>query len=206
MNYTIHRYPFTYIEIDNWSDNPEIYYDKTVELIPHMKPSIVYGNNTQVQNNKYKSSHNLWLYNTPVGTPLAKLFEKELWSAEFKRILFETRDSLFQSLCYSDSSQVLLSRYEQGDHYAWHRDYNDTVTINYMIGSVPPKFTGGDFIFGDWDAEEPLVTVPFKPNKMLVFPSRVKHRVTPVDNFSGDHIHSRFTLQYWGKLKYIVEQ
>lgn len=206
MNYQIHRSPFTFIVIDDWSSRPDFYYQETIKLNPEMKPSIVYGNNTQVRNNRYKSSHNLWLYNSQQGRSLAKEFEKELWSTEFKKILFDTEDSLFQSLCYSDSSQVLLSRYEKDDHYAWHRDYNDTVTINYMIGKSPLQFKGGDFVFGGWDAEEANCIIPFKPNTLLVFPSRVKHCVTPVTVFDGSPSDARFTLQYWSKLKYIVEQ
>jgi len=206
MNYKIYRDPFTFIVIENWSEHPERYYSNTVELIPLMKPSVVYGSNTQVLNTKYKSSHNLWLYNTPEGNKLAKEFEKDLWTSEFKRILFETNDSLFQSSCYTDSSQVLLSRYDEGDHYAWHRDYNDTITINYLIGKEPLAFKGGDFIFGSWDDEDPRHTITFKPNTLIAFPSRVKHRVTPVTDFTGNLIDARFTLQYWGKLKYVVEK
>jgi Rps23 Pro-64 3,4-dihydroxylase Tpa1-like proline 4-hydroxylase len=206
MNYKIYRDPFTFIVIENWSEHPERYYSNTVELIPLMKPSVVYGSNTQVLNTKYKSSHNLWLYNTPEGNKLAKEFEKDLWTAEFKQILFETKDSLFQSACYTDSSQVLLSRYEEDDHYAWHRDYNDTITINYLIGKEPLGFKGGDFIFGSWDDEDPQHTITFKPNTLMVFPSRIKHRVTPVTDFTGNPADARFTLQYWGKLKYVVEQ
>ncbi len=206
MNYTIYREPFTFILIEDWSDNPSKYYSSTIDLIPSMKPSVVYGNNTQVHNPRYKSSHNLWLYNNIEGAKLAKEFEKDLWTQDFKNILFETKDCLFQSACYSDSSQVLLSRYDEGDHYAWHRDYNDTITINYLIGKEPLAFSGGDFVFGSWDAEEPIHTVPFKPNTLIVFPSRVKHCVTPVTDFTGNPVDARFTLQYWGKLKYVVEQ
>jgi Rps23 Pro-64 3,4-dihydroxylase Tpa1-like proline 4-hydroxylase len=206
MNYTIHKYPFTHIVINDWSNNPGLYHTKTVDLIPEMKPSIVYNNNTQVTDSRFKSSYNLWLYNSEQGTQLAKEFEKELWSDEFKKILFETGDSLFQSACYTDSSQVLLSRYEQGDHYSWHRDYNETITINYMIGRDPLKFKGGDFVFGDWVKEEPLVTIPFTPNTLIIFPSRVKHCVTPVTDFDSRPAYARFTLQYWSKLRYVVEQ
>ena len=82
---------------------------------------------------------------------MAVTFEQHAWKDRMKQIFRETGDSLFQTLLYTDSSQLLLSSYEEGGHYAWHRDYNPTVTMNYMYAKEPLKFKGGDFIFGTWD-------------------------------------------------------
>jgi hypothetical protein len=214
MKITINKEPCTYIVIEDWLpiDINKTIYKEILRVMPYMKPSITYAHdsNSQVQNKTFKSSQNLWMYQFYQAMPneinIGKIFEEQLWSPEVKQALIDTGDSLFRQMLYTDHSQLLLSKYEQNDHYHWHRDYNDTITINYLIGREPRTWSGGDFEFGTWDSMETASSVPFKNNTLIIFPSRILHRVTPVENFFSPSYGARFTLQYWGKLKHVVEQ
>lgn len=203
MNYKIYRSSFTYIVIDDWLDaaNYESFLLSAVNLIPYMLTSKVSNNGIVVTDKTSKSNKNLWLYpfysQHPKEFNIARLFEQLLWSKEMQSILKETEDNLFQTALSSDYGQVMLSKYEEGDHYDWHRDYNPLFTANFMFAKEPLKFKGGAFEFGDWFSNSVKETVPFKVNRLILFPSRVYHRVTPIENFTGDNSWARFTLQYW---------
>jgi hypothetical protein len=218
MNIIINKEPFTYIVIEDWlpDDINQKMYQEILRLIPHMRPSVTsISNNTNdvgklVKDNSLKSSQNLWLYSWYDLYPhptfdLGKEFEKQLWCPEVKQALKDTNDALFRQMLYTDTSQLLLSKYELGDHYNWHRDYNDTITINYFVGKEPHTWKGGDFEFGGWEDTNTSSVVPFKNNTLIMFPSRVYHRVTPITNYWSPPGGARFTLQYWGKLKYVTE-
>ena len=207
MNYTIYREPFVHIVIDDWLPWAITLQFKTEieRLIPFMMPGAVHSNRGVVVAPDYKLNKNLWLFQffkaNRVDKNMAVTFEQQIWKDKMKEIFRETQDSLYQTLLYTDTSQLLLSSYEEGGHYAWHRDYNPTVTMNYMYAKEPLKFKGGDFIFGTWDEKVEAKRVEFKNNRLVIFPSRVWHMVEPVRDFTGDPSEARFTLQYWSKLK-----
>jgi Rps23 Pro-64 3,4-dihydroxylase Tpa1-like proline 4-hydroxylase len=74
-----------------------------------------------------------------------------------------------------------------------------------MLAKEPLAFKGGDFVFGSWDQKQATKTIPFKNNRMVIFPSRVFHCVTPVEKTTTDVQTDRFTIQYWSKLKELRE-
>lgn len=212
MNVTVYKDPFTFLVIDDWLDqnlNKE-FQDEISRLIPFMKDSKVGSDSGSHIAEYYKKSKNLWLYLhyklNPNKTNLAELFEKNLWSSNMKDIFKSTNDNIFLSSLYTNHSEILLSKYEQGDHYDWHRDYCPLLTMNYMIAKEPLKFKGGSFLFGSWEDQQITHSIEFRNNRLVVFPSRVFHKVTPVDNFNGTSSEARFTIQYWGQLKYRQEQ
>jgi Rps23 Pro-64 3,4-dihydroxylase Tpa1-like proline 4-hydroxylase len=211
MKYEIFKDPFVHIIIDDfvpWVYNLQII-NEACRLIPGMITSKVNSNQGIVVNSKSKSSKNLWLFQhyatRPNNFQISTYLESQIWSDEVKKILLEAGDSLFTNLLYTDTSQMLMSKYANGDHYSWHRDYNPTATMNYMFAKDKSKFTGGDFVFGDWNSKQPFKTVEFKNNRLIIFPSRVFHSVTPVIKHSDNPIYDRFTIQYWSKLKDIRE-
>lgn len=211
MKVEIYKEPFTHIIVDDWLPwvhNLRII-NELVPLIPFMRVSKVHSNKGIVQSATHKSSKNLWLYQHYAQFSkqykITELIEKNAWKPEMVETLKQTGDSLFQSLLYTDTSQMLLSKYENGDHYDWHRDYSLTATMNYMVAKEPLKFKGGDFIFGGWDEKTELKRIEFKNNRLLIFPSRVWHKVEPVTDFKGHAQEARFTIQYWSKLKNIQE-
>lgn len=210
MKIRIEKEPYTYIVIEDWLPedvNKQIYLE-ILRLIPHMRPSVTYTDNL-IKDRSLKNSQNLWLYQFYKAYPhdydLGKHFEKLIWSPEIKQVLKDCNDALFRQMLYTDTSQLLLSKYELGDHYHWHRDYSDTITINYLVGKEPHTWTGGDFVLGNWDSEDIVETIPFKNNTLLMFPSRILHKVTPIQNYWSPSYGARFSLQYWSRLKYLTE-
>ena len=211
MKYEIFKEPFTHIVIDDWL--PWVHQlqvtNAVKNLVPYMQVSKVNSDQGVVVSANSKSSKNLWLFQffngRKVDFNLPAFIEEKIWSEAMKDIFKETDDSLFQTALYTDTSQMLLSKYANGDHYSWHRDYNPTITINLMIAAEPLKFTGGDFVFGDWEQKKETKTIPFKNNRMVIFPSRVYHCVTPVVKTDTNVQNDRFTIQYWTKLKELRE-
>lgn len=212
MKVTLHKQPFTFIVIDDWLDTEtnKLVLDEINRLIPYMKESKVGADTGSVIADYFKKSKNLWLYLhyklKPHTVDIAKIFEQNLWKKEMKDLFRSTGDSAFIASLYTNHSEMLLSKYENGDHYDWHRDYSPLLTVNYMIAEEPLKFNGGAFLFGDWDNKELSNTVEFKNNRLVIFPSRVFHKVSPVENFTGLSKEARFTIQYWGQLRHRQEQ
>jgi predicted 2-oxoglutarate/Fe(II)-dependent dioxygenase YbiX len=211
MKYEIFKEPFTHIVIDDWLPWVHLLQvtNSVTALVPSLKVSKVNSDQGIVVSPNSKSSKNLWLFqayqNKQVEFNLPAFIEGKIWSEDIKNILKETQDSLFQTALYTDTSQMLLSKYADGDHYSWHRDYNPTITMNLMLAKEPLDFTGGDFVFGDWENKVVKKTIPFKNNRLVIFPSRVFHCVTPVSKKIANNLTDRFTIQYWTKLKDIRE-
>ena len=211
MKYEIFKEPFTHIVIDDWL--PWVHQlqvtNAVKNLVPYMQVSKVNSDQGVVVSTNSKSSKNLWLFQffngRKVDFNLPAFIEEKIWSEAMRDIFKETGDSLFHTALYTDTSQMLLSKYANGDHYSWHRDYNPTITINLMLAAEPLKFTGGDFVFGDWERKKETKTIPFKNNRMVIFPSRVYHCVTPVEKTDTNVQNDRFTIQYWTKLKELRE-
>lgn len=211
MKYTIYQNPIIHIVVEDVL--PPIINSmilKEIErIIPYMKPGKVSRGNTNSVESTLKSNYNVWLYQFYQAYPphfdIGKNIEKYTWSDKIKQAFKETKDSLFMNSLYTDTSQMLLSKYVNNDHYDWHRDYNQMLTMNYMFSTEPQSFSGGDFILGDWDRKEELVRIPFKNNSMIIFPSRIWHKVTKVHDFVGEQKHARFTIQYWPGLKNLLD-
>ena len=211
MNYEIFKEPFVHIVIDDWLPWVHLLQvtNSVSSLIPAMRTSKVNSDQGVVISPNSKSSKNLWLFQffngKNIDFNLPAFIEEKMWAEPMKSILKETEDSLFQTALYTDTGQMLLSKYANGDHYNWHRDYNPTITMNFMLAREPLSFTGGDFVFGDWERKKETKTIPFKNNRLVIFPSRVFHCVTPVEKKNTDPVQDRFTIQYWSKLKEIRE-
>ena len=211
MKVTIHKEPFTFLVIDDWLDAEanQLYLDESIKLIPYMKESKVGHDQGSIIAKFFKSSKNLWMFLHYMEhrdqKNLATEFEKLLWSSEMRQVFHDANDGLFETTLTVNSSDLLLSKYEDDDHYEWHRDYSHLLTINYMLAKEPLQFEGGEFLVGGWDSQEVTHTVEFKNNRLVIFPSRAFHKVLPVKDLKGGSEYARFTLQYWPQMRYRQE-
>jgi PKHD-type hydroxylase len=80
---------------------------------------------------------------------------------------------------------IQITRYDVNDHYAWHSDYGTAEDDRYtrklsatILVTDPSEYEGGDLEFIDYHNN--LVVAPRQKGTMVVFDSRVPHRVTPV--------------------------
>ena len=81
--------------------------------------------------------------------------------------------------------QVLY--YEQNNNYDTHVD-KAFVTCLYWTHKTPKKFEGGDIIL---DGE---TNVKCKDNRLLIFPSITKHKVTPVNMINKGNGYGRYCI------------
>ena len=212
MKFTVFHSPCTFAIIDDWmslEDNQQIFTRYLPNQIRYLLPSKVGTNRGSVIASSAKSSKNLWLYQHEMQYPstpkLSKLFEKYMWGDENCKAIKSVNDNLFQASLFTNHSTLLLSQYVENDRYEWHRDYSPMLTANYMFCTEPKKFQGGEFLIGAWNSTTIEKIIPFKNNRLILFPSRIYHKVNAVHSFSGEALDARFTLQYWCQLKHRQE-
>ena len=90
-------------------------------------------------------------------------------------------------------TDLQLARYAPGQHYDWHTDlgadgYSRRKLSIAVILSAPQDFEGGQLQFG---GDKFTRNAPMSQGSALVFPSWLRHRVTPVTD--GE----RWTLVGW---------
>jgi PKHD-type hydroxylase len=80
---------------------------------------------------------------------------------------------------------IQITTYEPGDHYTWHSDYGTSLDERYtrklsasLLITDPSEYEGGDLEFIDYHGN--TVSAPREKGTMVIFDSRIPHRVTPV--------------------------
>ncbi len=68
------------------------------------------------------------------------------------------------------------------------------LTAIVFLATDPRKVRGGDLVLA-YEGEE--ATIRFRHNRLVIFPSRTLHRVTPVRVASTDPRDARVSLQCW---------
>jgi hypothetical protein len=125
-----------------------------------------------------------------------RLFREQLWSEPMVQSFEGAREPLFQIIpsCWAPHLQV--SSYMTGDHYDFHEDEGAGVNLTAIVflAREPKKVRGGDLVLA-YEGEE--ATIRFRHNRLLIFPSKTLHRVTPVEVASDDPRHARISLQCW---------
>jgi PKHD-type hydroxylase len=98
---------------------------------------------------------------------------------------------------------VQISVYEKGGHYNWHSDYGTSKKGDWtrklsasVLVSDPSEYDGGDLEFIDYHGN--FVVAPKEKGSIIIFDSRVPHRVTPVTR--GRRV-SLVTWMYGPKLR-----
>ena len=75
-----------------------------------------------------------------------------------------------------------LTRYSEGDFFEWHLDFGAGETSNRKLSmtmqlSNPNDYEGGDLQFM---VNQNIVTAPREQGTLIIFPSFILHRVTPI--------------------------
>jgi PKHD-type hydroxylase len=98
---------------------------------------------------------------------------------------------------------VQVSVYTEGGHYDWHSDYGASKNGNFtrklsasVLVSDPSEYEGGDLEMIDYHGN--IITTPKQMGSIIVFDSRIPHRVTPVTK--GRRV-SLVTWMYGPKLR-----
>lgn len=80
-------------------------------------------------------------------------------------------DNWFFKKQKTDEDHTLISYYEDGDYYLPHDD-TALYTVLTWFYKEPKSFTGGDFVFPDYN-----VRIECKNNMTIIFPSIISHSV-----------------------------
>lgn len=103
-------------------------------------------------------------------------------------------DIIYRAISQTTKEDTLLSYYENDDYYDSHFDGSVITTISWF-NKEPKNFTGGNLVF---ESDEKL-TVEYKNNRVVVFPSFLYHKVTPT-KMNTDKIglgFGRFSLSHF---------
>lgn len=80
---------------------------------------------------------------------------------------------------------IQITSYDVGEHYSWHSDYGRSNDPNHtrklsatLLITDPSEFEGGDLEFIDYHGK--TVVAPRIKGTMIIFDSRIPHRVTPI--------------------------
>tara|TARA_R100000030_G_scaffold28665_1_gene21154 strand:+ start:87 stop:701 length:615 start_codon:yes stop_codon:yes gene_type:complete len=83
-------------------------------------------------------------------------------------------DNWFFKNLLSNVDNTLISYYEDNDHYLPHKDLGLYTVLTWFY-KEPKSFTGGDFLFPDYD-----IRFECKNNLTIIFPSMITHAVENV--------------------------
>ena len=79
---------------------------------------------------------------------------------------------------------IRLLEYRKGEGYSWHDDNGSPSTSHRMLTLVIQLSDTGDYSGGDLEIScQPLevVTAPRERGTLIVFPSNLAHRITPIE-------------------------
>ena len=179
MKLNFHSEPHPYVTIDEFFEPhvwPHILRDlKTLD--PHLKGPGQTGTARGLDGKPMKNNKGLF---TAQKSTMTETIKCQLFSQDF----FKQVDCVWWNRCWErlNHYNFLLSRYDDGDHYAPHFDFS-YFTVLLWLCDEPKTFEGGDLIFNDYD-----ITIPCKNNTGVIFLGPQKHEVTRV---SG---HGRYTI------------
>ena len=166
-------------------------------LEPTLKPGLVreIGHDGQSVFFAHRRRQNraVWMHDP---SPTIRLFRERFWADDLVAAFDGAREPLFQVIPECSAPNLQLSSYMTGDHYDFHEDEGAGVnmTVIVFLARAPEKVRGGDLVLA-YEGEE--VRIPFRHNRLVVFPSKTLHRVTKVKVDSDDPRHARISLQCW---------
>ena len=80
---------------------------------------------------------------------------------------------------FLNGDYTMVSYYENNHHYKEHHDHAQFTVLTWFF-KEPKQFNGGDFSFS-----RDNIDIEVKNNRTIIFPSWVKHRVSPVTMKEG---------------------
>ena len=141
-----------------------------------LKPSKLGGDKI---NEKVRNSKNAWI-------PTSHWVGGLIWHYVQKA----NRSNFLYDLSHIDGETIQYTKYGVGDYYNWHTDQDIRVieTPNELVRKLSftlqlsdeNEYTGGNLEFADFDNSKNKFIAPRTRGCLIIFDSRVPHRVCPV--------------------------
>ena len=213
MKFKIINYPVKHIVIENFLNEKELIkcMDELILIKSKFHEGRFYNGRFLEINNDRKKCLNLNLYSLYENYEnesfiLREIIAKKMWSKKMREIYDQCgTDSVFSYMNDTDYDTAIIAGFRDGDYYNWHKDLGVT-TANIMI-SYPnnENIEGGAFHLSNLAGEgsnERLVSgeystikYDFVPGKVIIFPSRFKHKVDTVTIKDNQFKNFRFAIQ-----------
>jgi PKHD-type hydroxylase len=154
------------------------------ELLDLIVKEIENIDNTEFEPSLIGSENQHELYTEIRNSKISWWFEEHWVSSIISHYInIANRNYWEYDLTHLESIQI--SKYGVEDHYTWHSDYGVSDDTRYtrklsvsLLISDPSEYEGGDLEFIDYHGE--TVVAPKEKGTMIIFDSRIPHRVTPV--------------------------
>jgi Rps23 Pro-64 3,4-dihydroxylase Tpa1-like proline 4-hydroxylase len=165
-----------YIVIDDLYSEEELRLINTelIEIEPYLQPVEIIKSASK--NHVYiKDCMSIWVDDFYVNNRDAsnilrinrKLFSKEIIS------FAEKINAFYSYIRECDEDYTLINYYKTGQKYKSHKDASVLSAITFIeLGSI----NGGGLIFTDFNEH-----IPFKNNRMIIFPGCVSHETAPIN-------------------------
>ncbi len=167
----------------------------TLNELENMKPRLIDGKLTGSAINKYgetKRNSGLFLYGPECPDNMLLCMMDSYLSNVKKEIKMDGCYWYHNYILNNPVSSTLISYYEQGDVYDFHKD-EAILSALYYVWKEPKPFEGGDIYFENFK-------VPITNNCLLLFPSCITHRVSKISCGNGRWVISQFIIKRLGKL------
>lgn len=183
--------PVPHIIVDNFLSTRENL--EVLEYIEEHLTAFAHGTVTnptgqQEYNLDYKRNGNIWL--DPFDCKVVDLFRNHM---------FDIQTDIEELDHTNKQHEILLSQYVSGDYYNWHTDLGGHCTWNYFAYKEPKGFVGGNFMLSnsllDNTTPTTYTTIECLNNRLVIFPAKYQHAVSPVEGSFVDFMNLRYSIQ-----------
>jgi PKHD-type hydroxylase len=159
--------------------------DKLVDLmIEELYELEKHENVEKMQNAKIGSGDTSRLDNSLRNSKLHWWYENHWACSIFSHYIGIANKNIWEyDLNFLQNIQVTI--YNEGGHYSWHCDYGTSKDRDFtrklsasLLLTDPSEYEGGDLEFVDYHNN--IIKAPKQKGTMIVFDSRIPHRVTPL--------------------------
>lgn len=197
-----HTLPRSHIEIDEFLNQKELWavHQEIRKYVSHLKPSKYEIDFVEEVRPEIKSSVSYTI--NDVIPELEKsvirllMYNKLVMNETISLVLSRANDAAFQALRFTTRDNTQVTCYGSGDFYDWHTDQSvgGYLTAVLTLSLSPDEFQGGEFEL-KWLGQNRII--PFKNNRLLIFPRNTLHRVHPVKCKSEDFADCRTSVQFF---------
>jgi len=171
-----HGHPLEYVVIDDFYDESELALIwREIQFLSPKLLSPEHTGSARVHDRFLKNNSGIFLDEIYADRQVSDILRlgRKLWSPEvIERV--EKISPWWNMIMASNQDCTLLSCYKDNEYYEPHSD-NAVITAVTVLHSQPSNFSGGDFVFSEYN-----ITIPCRSNSVIIFPSVVRHGVTPV--------------------------